>query len=63
MAKRGETRPWRVRFEWANGVKGVDTFRTEEDAERRAREIRERDANGAAPSALLSCEVSHRQTV
>lgn len=60
MAKRGERRPWRVRFEWANGVKGVDTFRTEEDAERRAREIRERHENGNAPSALLSCVVENR---
>lgn len=60
MAKRGERRPWRVRFEWANGVKGVDTFRTEEDAERRAREIRERGESGNAPSALLSCVVENR---
>lgn len=26
MAKRGEKRPWRVRFLWENGVKGTKTF-------------------------------------
>lgn len=40
MAKRGEKRPWKVRFEWSNGVKGVITCATEEEADRRASEIR-----------------------
>lgn len=25
MAKRGETRPWRVQYEWASGIKGSST--------------------------------------
>jgi hypothetical protein len=32
MAKRGETRPHRVRFEWANGVKGCETFTSRDRA-------------------------------
>jgi hypothetical protein len=40
MAKRGETRPWRVRYEWENGVKGCETYRTEGDALRFADEVR-----------------------
>lgn len=40
MAKRGETRPWRVRYEWENGVKGCETFSDEWRAEACADEIR-----------------------
>lgn len=32
MAKRGETRPWRVIYTWPSGVTGVMTFRTEDEA-------------------------------
>jgi len=40
MAKRGERRPWRVRFEWDNGVKGADSYSSESLAELKADEIR-----------------------
>lgn len=33
MAKRGETRPYRIRFEWqGTGVKGTETRSTEREA-------------------------------
>lgn len=40
MAKRGETRPWQVRYVWENGVKGCEVRRTEDDALRFADEVR-----------------------
>lgn len=33
MAKRGETRPWRLTFKWENGVHGVETFTSRDRAE------------------------------
>ena len=36
MAKRGETRPWRVSYTFDNAVAGTLTFRTEEEALRAA---------------------------
>lgn len=39
MAKRGETRPWRMRFQWSNGIKGVATYETREQADDEARKI------------------------
>ena len=41
MAKRGETRPWKLHFIWENGVKGVTPFRTQEEATWRADDMRE----------------------
>lgn len=32
MAKRGETRPWRVRYVWDTGIKGTATFGSEDEA-------------------------------
>jgi len=40
MAKRGERRPWRVRYVWTTGVKGTDTFTTRDEADSRADKIR-----------------------
>lgn len=40
MAKRGETRPWKVYFEWASGIKGKQSFDNEESANMKARSIR-----------------------
>lgn len=60
MAKRGETRPWRVRFEWKNGVKGTSSHITREDAESRAAEIRRNAELRDAIEDLILCEVSHR---
>jgi hypothetical protein len=36
MAKRGETRPWRLTFVWDSGIKGVETFSEREYAEDKA---------------------------
>lgn len=33
MAKKGSTRPWRLTFEWASGIKDTQTFATHWDAE------------------------------
>jgi hypothetical protein len=30
MAKRGEKRPYRLHFVWENGVRGTETFHSEE---------------------------------
>lgn len=40
MAKRGERRPWKVRYEWSNGIKGVVTCSTESEAAIHADKIR-----------------------
>lgn len=37
MAKRGETRPWRMTYQWLNGPKGVQTFTSLEGAQHAAR--------------------------
>lgn len=42
MAKRGERRPWQVRFEWSNGTTGVNTFTHLYQAARQRDEILER---------------------
>jgi hypothetical protein len=41
MAKRGETRPYRMHFEWDNGVKSTQTFHSEEARQRVIDQIRE----------------------
>ena len=52
MSKRGETRPFRVIFEWSNGVKGVATYGTADEAEMCANEIR-RNAEHRNDSVLV----------
>lgn len=39
MAKRGEKQPWKVRYEWANGIRGTIAFSTESNANLKAAEI------------------------
>ncbi len=39
MAKRGETRPWRMRFVWDNGVKDTVTYATVEQANYQAEKM------------------------
>jgi hypothetical protein len=41
MAKRGETRPWRLTFVWDNGIKGVETFAERAYADDQADRMRE----------------------
>lgn len=41
MAKRGETRPHLVRFQWENGVKAGQSFTTRDEAESCIRQLRE----------------------
>lgn len=38
MAKRGETRPWRMRYKWTGLAGGVLTYRTEQQARDAARQ-------------------------
>ncbi len=40
MAKRGEKQPWKVRYEWSNGIKGTVARSSQELAEIKADEIR-----------------------
>lgn len=56
MAKRGSTRPWRMKFEWDNGVKGVVTFHTEEEAEHAAKQQRERVGQNGARCTTVTVE-------
>lgn len=58
MAKRGERRPWRVTFEWSSGVKGVDTFISQDEAEMRAEKIRK--AAEWRDDATVTVTVAHR---
>lgn len=55
MAKRGETRPWRVRFRWDNGVNGTATYATRDGAEFEKAKI-ERYAELADASVTVSIE-------
>lgn len=58
MAKRGETRPWRVRFEWANGIKGTITTDAVEYADDHAAKLcRNADNNGSS----ILIRIEHRQ--
>jgi len=41
MAKRGQKSTHRVRFEWDNGVKGINTAWSLADAEMKARQLTE----------------------
>ena len=41
MAKRGEKQPWKVRYEWSNGVKGMNSYTSEDLAESKADQIRQ----------------------
>lgn len=57
MAKRGETRPWRVTYEWDNGIKGSQSYQTEDHANLKADEIRR---NAAHTDATVMVTVAHR---
>jgi hypothetical protein len=39
VAKRGQLRPWKRRYEWPNGIAGTDAFVTQEDARDAGRRI------------------------
>lgn len=41
MAKRGERQPWKVEFQWSNGVRGRNAYSSRDLAELHARRIRE----------------------
>lgn len=41
MAKRGERRPWKVEYEWSNGIKGRDAYSSRDLAELHAEMIRD----------------------
>ena len=57
MAKRGSTRPWRVRFEWENGVTDTDTKTSRGDAEA----LRDLVLRTAEQRQLhVTVEISHR---
>lgn len=41
MAKRGEHLPWKVEFEWSNGVRGRNAYGSEDLANLKAQQIRD----------------------
>jgi hypothetical protein len=58
MAKRGETRPWRVRYEWIEtGLKGTETRATFQEARRFADELEATSDRRGMP---LAYTVQHR---
>lgn len=59
MAKHGETRPYRVRYEWPNGVKGTETRGTLESARFIALEI---CRHGAMHGTDCTITITHRET-
>lgn len=56
MAKRGEKQPWKVRFEYENGICGQRAFTDEWSAEHAAEQIRE---NGERRELAVTVEVFH----
>lgn len=54
MAKRGEKLNWKVRFEYANGVKGMKAHYSEWEANHMAEEIRR---NAAGREMAVAVEV------
>ena len=60
MAKRGEKRPWQVRYEWSNGIKGTESFISESDAIRAAEKIADA-AEWRDDDATVSVEVVDRR--
>ena len=56
MAKRGEKQPWKVRFEYENGICGQRAFTDEWSAEHAAEKIRE---NGERRELAVTVEVFH----
>lgn len=61
MSKRGETRPWRVAFEWSNGVKGVDTYSRKDEADMNADRIRDYSAMLDDPDRTVTVTVTDRR--
>jgi len=57
MAKRGETRPWRLQYVWESGIKGVTTFRSQEEADYKAKDLRE---YAERVNSSITITVSHR---
>lgn len=41
MAKRGETRPWRVTYRWDSGIGGTEAYASEDQANYKADQIRQ----------------------
>jgi hypothetical protein len=64
MAKRGETRPWRMRFEFENGICGTETFHSEEQANFKADQIRRNAANREMTVAIkITNRVAEREAI
>lgn len=60
MAKRGETRPWQVRFEWiGSGITGADSFTSEDRALSKVRLLRQ---NAINREEVLVVEHGHRDS-
>jgi hypothetical protein len=57
MAKRGERRPWKVRYEWSNGIKGTDSYTSRDQAEMKAEQIRR---TAVARDMVVTVDVTHR---
>ena len=59
MAKRGETRPWRLQYVWESGIKGVSTFRSQEEADYKAQDLR--DYAERCGGSAITVTVTHRE--
>jgi hypothetical protein len=59
MAKRGETRPHRLRFTWSNGVKGTETFI---DTDRLGMFLDRMKGTAARREMTVEVEYTHRVT-
>ena len=59
MAKRGEKRPWRVRFSYENGARGTETFT---DLERVRLHVEELRRNAARIENPISIRLENSQT-
>ena len=58
MAKRGETRPWRLSYDWTDrGISGVNAYRTEEQANSKADEML---SYAARIGRKITVKVAHR---
>lgn len=59
MAKRGETRPYRITYAWPNGVRGTETRGTLDGAQFFAQGIAE---HAARVSSHVDITITHRDT-
>ena len=60
MAKRGETRPWRLQFVWESGIKGTVTFRSQEEADYKAQDMRD---YAERTSSSVDITVTHKEVM